>query len=79
MPIAGAIVVPVRKEDASGLQLKLAAVSGVDVEDIGPKGIAIVLEADSNWELKKISNEIEQWDDVLEFELAYFNWEDTIE
>jgi nitrate reductase NapAB chaperone NapD len=79
MPIAGALVVPIKQETTSGLQSRLAAVSGVKVEDIGPRGIAIVLEADSTGELKKISSDIEQWDDVLEFELAYFNWEDVIE
>ena len=79
MPIAGALVVPVKQEAASGLQSKLAAVSGVKVEDIGPKGIAIVLEADSTSQLKEISSDIERWDDVLEFELAYLNWEDMTE
>jgi nitrate reductase NapAB chaperone NapD len=79
MPIAGALVVPVKQEIAPELQTRLAAVSGVDVEDIGPKGIAIVLEADSTGELKKISSDIEGWDDVLEFELAYLNWEDETE
>lgn len=79
MPIAGALVVPVKQETAPGLKARLAAVAGVNVEDIGPKGIAIVLEADSTWELKKISSDIEKWDDVLEFELAYLNWEDETE
>jgi len=77
MPIAGALVVPVEQETVSGLQARLAEVSGVQVEEIGPKGIAIVLEADSTGELKKLSSDIEQWDDVLEFELAYLNWEDV--
>lgn len=79
MPIAGALIVPVKMETAPELQVRLAAVAGVNIEDIGPKGIAIVLEADSTRELKEISADIEQWDDVLEFELAYLNWEDVIE
>ena len=79
MPIAGALVVPVNQEKGPGLQARLAKVPGVDVEDNGPKGIAIVLEADSTWELKKISNDIEKWDEVLEMELAYLNWEDVTE
>ena len=79
MPIAGALVVPVKQEAATLLQSRLATVSGVEVEDIGPKGIAIVLEADSTSEIKEISSHIEGWDDVLEFELAYFNWEDETE
>jgi nitrate reductase NapAB chaperone NapD len=79
MPIAGALVMPVKQENVAGLQSKLTAVSGVEVEGIGPKGIAIVLEAVSVSELKKISCDIEKWDDVLEFELAYLNWEDVTE
>ena len=78
MPIAGALVVPVKQESTSGLQTKLAAVSGVNVEDTGPKGIAIVLEAYSTSQLKKISSDIGRWDDVLEVELAYLNWEDEV-
>jgi len=76
MPIAGALVVPVKQETAPGLTARLAEVAGVNVEDIGPNGIAIVLEADTTWKLKRISSDIEKWDDVLEFELAYLNWED---
>lgn len=79
MPIAGALIVPVKMETAAELQVRLSAVAGINIEDIGPKGIAIVLEADSTRELKEISADIEQWDDVLEFELAYLNWEDVIE
>lgn len=79
MPIAGALVVPVKPEEESELKLKLATVPGVEVKEEGPKGIAIVLEAKSTAELKKISHTIEKWDDVLEFELAYLNWEDEFE
>jgi nitrate reductase NapAB chaperone NapD len=79
MSIAGALVVPVKQEFTSELQSRLAAVSGVNVEDTGPKGIAIVLEADSTSQLKKISHDIGRWDDVLEIELAYLNWEDEAE
>ena len=76
MPIAGALVVPVSRNDEPALRDKLATVSGIEVKDTGPKGIAIVLEAKSSGELKKISTTIENWKDVLEFELAYLNWED---
>ncbi|MCK5404100.1 MAG: chaperone NapD [Desulfobulbaceae bacterium] len=79
MPIAGALIVPINKEVEPGLQSKLAAVSGIEVQDIGPKGIAIILEAANSGELKQISHDIEKWEDVLEFELAYFNWEDETE
>lgn len=78
MPIAGALVVPVHREEGKMLTLKLATVPGVEVKKEGPKGIAVVLEAESTGELKKISQNIEKWDDVLEFELAYLNWEDEI-
>lgn len=79
MPIAGALVVPVEPEAAPELKTRLAEFAGVTVEDVGPKGIAIVIEADSTGRLKKISSQIEKWHDVLEFELAYLNWEDITE
>lgn len=79
MPIAGALVVPVKRDDEDVLKLKLATIPGLEIQETGPKGIAIVLEADSTTKLKKISSDIEQWKDVLEFELAYLNWEDEIE
>lgn len=75
MAIAGALVVPVEPESEQGLKKKLSSLSGVTVEGIGPKGIAIVLEADDVRSLKKTSIDIEKWDDVLEFELGYLNWE----
>lgn len=78
MPIAGAIVIPVDRKDEPALELKLATVPGVEVKETGPKGIAIVLEAESTGDLKTVSGIIEKWDDVLEFELAYLNWEDEI-
>ena len=78
MPIAGALVVPVKKEDEGELMLKLSTVPGLEIKEKGPKGFAVVLEADSTSKLKDISLQIEKWDDVLEFELAYLNWEDEI-
>ena len=66
MPIAGALVVPVNPEEESVLKLKLATVPGIGVKEEGPRGIAIVLEAKSTGELKKISQDIEKWDNVLD-------------
>ena len=79
MPIAGALVIPVSRQDEAAVKIKLAAVPGVEVKETGPRGIAIVLDAESTGDLKKISSSIEKWDEVLEFELAYLNWEDEIE
>lgn len=76
MPIAGALVIPRSKDVETVLTARLASVSGVSVEESGPKGIAIVMEAADSGELKRISRTIELWEEVLEFELAYFNWED---
>ena len=78
MPIAGALIVPVSLKEGKLLVDKLSTLPGVEVQQQGPKGIAVVLEAESSGELKKISQDIEKWDDVLEFELAYLNWEDEI-
>lgn len=79
MPIAGALVVPVDRKEEKKLEARLAGIPGVEVQDTGPKGIAIVLEGKSTGELKKTSREIEKWEDVLEFELVYLNWEDEME
>ena len=82
MPIAGAVVTAVNKESEKDLSERLAALEdagGVDVtvEGVGEKGIALVLEADSVDSLHEMSEKIKQWDEVLDFQLAYLNWEDT--
>ena len=79
MSVAGAVVVPVRKELEKELSEKLDALDGVSVEGIGDKGIALLLEAESVGELKKISETIGDWDEVVDFQLAYLNWEDAEE
>ncbi len=79
MSVAGAVVVPVRKELEKELSEKLDALEGVSVEGIGDKGIALLLEAESVGELKKISETIGDWDEVVDFQLAYLNWEDAEE
>ncbi len=79
MPIAGAVVVPLNKKVEGRLVEKLKEVPYVDVKDIGPKGIAVVLEAESAQKLKDISEEINRWEEVIEFELVYLNWEDEDE
>ncbi len=76
MAIAGAVVVPMRKELESELREKLDALNEVEVKDVGSKGIAVVLEAEDVGRLKKISEEISGWKEVVEFNLAYLNWED---
>jgi nitrate reductase NapAB chaperone NapD len=79
MSVAGAVVVPVRKELEKELSEKLDALEGVSVEGIGDKGIALLLEAESVGELKKISETIGDWDEVVDFQLAYLNWENAEE
>ncbi|GBE01858.1 hypothetical protein BMS3Bbin06_02293 [bacterium BMS3Bbin06] len=77
MPVAGAVVVPMSKDVEGGLVKRLKGISSVEVKDVGPKGVAIVLEADSTQLLKEISEEINQWGEVIEFDLVYLNWEDA--
>ena len=49
MAIAGAIVVPIKKEFEDNLKKRLNALNGVEVQGAGDKGIAVVLEGeDSN-------------------------------
>ncbi len=76
MPVAGAVVVPEKKEFEKALSERLASLDGASVEGAGSKGIAVVLEAETVELLEKISKEISAWDEVLEFHLAYLNWED---
>ncbi|NOX20250.1 MAG: chaperone NapD [Nitrospirae bacterium] len=76
MAIAGAVVVPIKKEEEDRVIDKLNELDGVEVQQAGPKGIAVVLEADDPRTLKKISEKISKWEEVIEFELVYFNWEE---
>ena len=77
MPIAGAVVVPIKKQTETVVVDRLKNLKGVEVQKVGPRGIAVVLEADSAKELKRISENINKWEEVIEFELVYFNWEET--
>ncbi len=79
MPVAGAVVTAVRKDLEKDLSERLAALEGVTVKGIGDKGIALVLEADSVDSLHEVSEAISRWDEVVDFQLAYLNWEDTVE
>ena len=76
MAIAGALVVPVNRDDEKALVKKLNLLPGVEVQKSGLKGIAVVLEAEDTKTINDISKKIEQWKEVLGFELAYLNWED---
>ncbi len=75
MAIAGAVVVPYSKDTEEGLKKKLMNLSEVTVQDTGPKGVAIVIEAPSVDRLKDLSEEISKWEEVVAFELVYLNWQ----
>jgi hypothetical protein len=45
------------------------------VKDTGKNGIAIVLESDDVGRLKEISETINEWEEILELNLACLNWE----
>jgi nitrate reductase NapAB chaperone NapD len=76
MPIASAVVVPAGKEEKGPLAARLAGTEGVEVSGVGDKGIAIVLEGSDLDQLKRLSEAIAAWEEVMDFQLAYFNWED---
>jgi len=76
MPIASAVIVPVENENREMVAERLRRLSDVEVSGVGAKGVAIVLEGESIDEMKKLSRRIADWDEVLEFQLAYLNWED---
>ncbi len=77
MPIAGAVVVPASKELEEALSERLDALEGASVQGVGEKGIALILEAESVGSIEKMSEAIAGWEDVLDFQLAYLNWEDA--
>ncbi len=76
MAVAGALVVPVDKKYVATVKARLQALPGVAVQDMGPKGIAVVLEGADPAALKKTSEEVLDWREVIDFQLAYLNWED---
>ncbi len=69
------MVIPVDKESENRLINRLNSLKGVEVEGVGEKGIAIVLEAEDTLTLKNISEEILRWEEVIGFDLVYINWE----
>ncbi len=78
LPISGAVVVPVpgREEE---VERSLRSLPGVEVKGRGAKGIAVVMEGRTTKELKKLSERIENWEDVVDFQLVYLNVEDEVE
>lgn len=76
MAIAGALVVPFNKDCVHGLKERLSELTSVEVKEVGPKGIAIVLEEKDTHRLKKVSEQIQAWQEVVDFQLAYLNWEE---
>ena len=75
MPIAGAVVTPYDRGLDEAVKSRLNELPGVEVQAIGPKGLAIVLDREIDG-LKAVSREIQNWDEVLSFQVAYINWED---
>jgi len=75
LPIAGAVVVPMPREEKKVKSL-LKKLKGVEIKGVGSKGIAIVLEAKTTEDLESISKKIEKWNCVIDFQLVYFNVED---
>jgi nitrate reductase NapAB chaperone NapD len=79
MPTAGVVVVPLKKDSEMELKKKLEAFKEVEVKATGEKGIAIVLETNDVERLKKVSEEITNMEEVIDFNIAYLNWEDISE
>ena len=78
MPVSGAVIVPVpgKEED---VERELRALPGVEVRGRGEKGIAITIEGESTAELQRVSEKIEKWESVVDFQLIYVNVEDEVE
>jgi len=76
MAIAGAVVVPVNKESEKTLRKRLDSIDGLEVQGIGEKGIAVVMEADNIKRLRKLSEDINRWKEVIDIQISYINWEE---
>lgn len=76
MAIAGAVVLPVQKKWEDQIIEKLGSLKEVQVEGVGEKGIAIVLETNTMEELRDISEQIGHWEEVVAFHVVYVNWEE---
>lgn len=74
MAVSGIVIVPLRGEEEA-LRGKLEALPGAEVQGAGPAGIAAVLEAATTQLLEEMSERIRGWEEVVEFHLAYLNWE----
>ncbi len=77
MPVSGAVVIPVRGKEEE-VEKALKEFEGVEVKGTGDKGIAVVIEAESTKELKRISEEINRLPEVVSFQLVYLNVEDEV-
>ena len=71
-------MVPARKGFEGVLLEKLTSLKEASVQGVGTKGIALVLEAPAVKRLEEVSEEIKGWDEVVEVQLAYLNWEEPV-
>ena len=76
MAIAGAVVVPHSKDCEQKLIGQLKQLPSVEVQEVGPKGIAVVIEEKDAASLRKLSEEIKAWQEVVDVQVAYINWEE---
>ena len=79
MAIAGAVVVVGQPEDVAVVQARLSDIPEVEVRGVGPKGIAVVIETENSRQMQKLSERINGWDEVIDFQVALVNWEDEEE
>lgn len=75
MAIAGVVVTAVDDDQTPELARRLDAIPAVEVQGIGPGGVALVIEA-ARPRLQEMAKTIESWKEVGSFSLAYVNWED---
>ena len=79
MAIAGAVVIPVSRDCEQKVAARLKQLPAVEIQEMGPNGIAVVLEEKDADSLRKVSEEIKAWQEVMDFQLAYVNWEEVDE
>jgi nitrate reductase NapAB chaperone NapD len=72
MAVSGVVIVPARGMEEA-LAGRLRAREGVEVQGVGPEGVAAVMEAATAGELRRMSEEIMEWSEVAGLHLAYLH------
>jgi len=77
MPVSGIVVVTIPGKEEEVMK-KLSGFNQIEIKGQGLKGIAVIIEGNTIEEIREVSEKIEKFEDVLEVQLIYLNFEDVI-